>query len=79
MKVVGEAVVFDVLESTPDEIWEMTCDTAGIDREFFDSYYSGRDRAIAFRIGQAVRFEEPKELSDYGLSWAPQSFAYLSG
>lgn len=78
MKVVGEALVDDVLESTPDEIWEITSDAAGIDKEFFDSYYLGRKRAIAFRIGRTEKFEEPRNLSDYGLSWAPQSFAYIT-
>jgi len=77
MKVVGEASVDDVLESTPDEIWKMTSDAAGIDKAFFDDYYSGRRRAVAFRIGHAEKFEEPRDLSDYGLSWAPQSFAYI--
>lgn len=77
MKVVAEATVDDVLEDTPDEIWNMTSDAAGIDKTYFDSYYSGRKKAIAFRIGCLQKYERPRCLSDYGLSWAPQSFAYI--
>lgn len=76
-KVVGEASIDSVLESSPEEIWSMTSDAAGIDKKFFDAYYRGKKRAVAFRIGETIKFEEPRSLSDYGLSWAPQSFVYL--
>jgi predicted transcriptional regulator len=78
MKVVGEAAVDDVIESSPEEVWRIASDTAGIDKTFFDDYYLGRKRAVAFRIGQTTKYKEPKDLSEYGLSWAPQSFAYLN-
>lgn len=77
MKVVGEATVDDVLDNSPDEIWKITSSSAGISKDFFDRYYKGRTRAIAFRIKCSERYNEPKELSEYGLSCAPQSFAYI--
>lgn len=77
MKVVGEAIVDGVLESSPDEIWKIASGSAGISKDLFDRYYEGRSRAIAFRIKSIERYDEPKELSEYGLSYAPQSFAYI--
>lgn len=79
MKIVGEASVDGVLDDSPDEIWRLTSSSAGIDKIFFDRYYHGRSRAIAFRLGATRKFEEPRELSDYGLSCPPQSFTYLNG
>lgn len=79
MKVVGEATVDGVLDSSPDEIWKITSSSAGISKDFFDRYYEGRTRAIAFKIKCTERYDEPKELSEYGLSCAPQSFAYIGG
>ena len=78
MKIVGEASVDDTLESSPEDIWRITSEDAGIDKEFFDSYYQGRKKAVAYKIGDTKRYDQPRELSDYGLSFAPQSFAYLS-
>ena len=79
MKIVGEASVEDILENSPDEIWKITAETAGIQKSFFDDYYFGKERAIAYRIGETMKFEKPRSLSDYGLSYPPQSFAYLNG
>lgn len=79
MKVVGEASIDGILENTPDKIWELTSEAAGIDRSFFDEYYRGKTKAVAFRIGDVERYDEPRSLADYGLTYAPQSFAYLNG
>lgn len=77
MKVVAEASVDDVIEGSPEEVWALTSDAAGVDKSFFDRYYLGKKNAVAIRIGQTRVFEEPRDLSDYGLSRAPQSFAYI--
>ena len=77
MKIVGEAVVKNVLEHTPNELWNMTSDSSGIDRVFFDNYFEGREKAIAYELVNIMKYECAKELSDIGLSAAPQSFAYV--
>jgi len=75
--VVAEALIEDVIEDTIDVVWEITCDLAGITREFYEAYYEGKDRAVAYRLGEVKKLPEPKKLSDYGLRCAPQSFAYV--
>lgn len=76
-QVVGEAVIDEILEGTPKEIWEIAKSAAGITRKFFFSYYAGKDKAVAYKLKDVVTYKVPKELSDYGISQAPQSFVYL--
>ena len=77
MKVVGEALIKNILEYAPEELWSITSEYAGIDREFFDDYFGERDKAVAYELDDITRYENSKELSDFGLNAAPQSFAYV--
>jgi len=77
MKIVGEAEVHEVIEGPPDELWNKTSTGAGISKSFFDKYYYGRSKGVAFGLKNIVEFEEQKDLSDYDVSAPPQSFAYL--
>lgn len=77
MKVVGEAKVENILEGSPEKIWEITNKKSGINSRFFNEYYEGRDKAIAYELSDVVKYNEPKELKNYGLKIAPQSFAYI--
>jgi predicted transcriptional regulator len=76
-QVVGEAAIDKILEGTPKEIWEIAKTAAGITRKFYFSYYAGKDKAIAYKLKDVKIYETPKELSDYGVRQAPQSFVYL--
>ena len=77
MKVVGEAEVEDVLIDNPEVIWKMTEQKAGIDKLFFDKYYEDRKQAVAYKLKNVRKYREPKELKDYGIASAPQSFQYI--
>lgn len=77
MKIVGEAEVADVLIDEPDEIWKATHQKAGIDRCFFDDYFADRNQAVAYKLKNIIKYEEPKELGELGIKSAPQSFQYI--
>lgn len=77
MRVVGCVQVRGILGDRPDELWQQTKNAAGITREFFDSYFAGRDMAYAYVLGDVVRYDVPKTLSEFGLRAAPQGFVYL--
>ncbi len=77
MKVVGEAEVEDVLIDNPEVIWKKTEKKSGIDKIFFDRYYENREQAVAYKLKNVVKYSEPKELKEYGISSAPQSFQYI--
>lgn len=76
-QVVAMAKVDDILEGDPDEIWEQTKSYSGINRDFYSKYYEGRDRAVAYKLSQVKKLSTPKPISEFGLSAAPQSFAYV--
>ena len=78
MKVVGEAEVIDIIEDTPKNVWNVTSDYSGISKSFFDKYYKGRKKAVAYKLGKVKKYEKPLSLSDLGVYSAPQSFVYIN-
>ena len=77
MKIVGEAEVEEVLVDTPEMIWEKTKEYSGINKKFYDQYFRKRDTAVAYHLKNVIKYDIPKELSDFGIKRAPQSFCYL--
>ena len=77
MKVVGEAKVEKILEDSPDNIWEETKKYSGIDLKFYQKYFKDRSKAIAYKLTNIKKYNDPKDLSSYGIKTAPQSFIYV--
>jgi len=76
-KVVGEAHVKTVIVDSPESLWSKTNGAAGINKKFYDSYFSGRDTAVAYELSNVKKYDRAKELSEYGVKVAPQSFVYV--
>lgn len=76
-KVVAEAEILDVIEMEPESLWKETKKFSGIDKEYFDQYFKGRTVAYAYKLGKVTVYKNPKELVDFGIGFAPQSFVYL--
>ena len=77
MKVVGEASVVGIIVEEPGIMWKEVKELAGVTKEFYDSYFSGRKNAVAYQLGEIKRFCKPKDLYEYGVKHAPQSFVYI--
>lgn len=77
MKVVGSVSVLGVLKDTPQKLWQKTKGFSGISRDRFMEYFSQKEIAYAYQLGEVKKFNKAKNLSDYGISAAPQSFAYV--
>lgn len=77
MKVVASVAVLGVLKESPSKLWQKTKDFSGISRDKYMEYFSKREFAYAYQLGEVTMFKEPKNLSDYGITTAPQSFAYI--
>lgn len=78
-KVVGEFEIDGILSEHPRDLWSQTRDFAGITKQFFNAYFSGRARGHALKVKKARRYSQPKPLSDviaHGVP--PQSFCYLT-
>lgn len=76
-KVIAEEEVTGRLEGDRDEIWERTKDFAGTDRCGYERYLEGMSGAKAYCLGKVTRYEEGKELKDFGLLCGPRSFVYI--
>jgi predicted transcriptional regulator len=77
-KLVGEFTIERILKKHPDELWEETKDFAGVSKEFYDQYFSGRDQAFAIKIGILKKYAEPIDPYKKFINFhAPQSFKYI--
>lgn len=77
MKVVGEAEVEEVLIDDPEIIWKKTQKKSGIDKLFFDRYYENREQAVAYKLRNVRKYTKPRDLKEFGVLSAPQSFQYV--
>ena len=77
MRVVGEVEVLEVIVDTPDKVWELTAEFAGITKRSFDMYFENKEKAVAYRLGKVKKYKRPLKLMDLGISFAPQSFVYI--
>lgn len=53
--VVGSAVVDEVIEGSPAQIWERYMDKIAVDRCEYDEYFSGKDRAVGIVLSHIVK------------------------
>ena len=76
-RIIGEVEVVGTLTMKKTPLWESTKTSAGISRKKFREYFSGCSLAHAYQLGKATKYDTPKNLADYGIAQAPQSFIYL--
>ena len=77
-KVLAEVDILEVIMLPPEELWNQTKLFSGITKEFFDEYFKEREVAYAYKLGKVKVFDKPKELIEFGIKSAPQSFVYIS-
>ena len=77
-KIVGEFDIEEILSLDIDLLWQETMSSSGISREFFDSYFNGKDFGHAIKVKNAKRFSKPLDLAAYNIERPPQSFAYIN-
>lgn len=67
--------VESILSGNPASIWSQTKESSGISKEYFNTYFAGRDKAHAFKLGKItpLRPLDPKAVNVK----IPQSFCYL--
>lgn len=75
---VGEFTIIDIHQDSPSNIWEKTKNFAGVSKEEFDAYFSGKTKAIAIEIGDLILYDTPKKISSISKKVTPpQSFCYI--
>ncbi len=77
-RVIGEFEVGEIIESKPVDLWHSTKKHAGITKDFFESYFMGRNVGFAISVENPKRYDEPILLKDF-LPGAipPQSYRYV--
>lgn len=76
-KIIGEVKVDGTLSMKKTPLWEMTKSASGISRDKYRDYFRDSTIANAYILGKPFKYENPKELDDFRVSQAPQSFIYL--
>lgn len=76
-EVVGEVSLIQIIEGDVEHVWNQTCPYGGVQKEDYQEYYKTKDVAIAYQLGEVTQYEKPKKLLDFGLTYVPQSFAYI--
>lgn len=77
MKIVGEAQIVETISDSPTALWERTKKFAGISRDNYRKYFKDCKVAHAYRLGQVIRYDPPKDLHEFNINIPPQSFIYL--
>ncbi len=76
-QVIGEVSITAVIEDAVDEVWKQTQPEGGITEKSFREYYKNKQVAVAYQLGEVTQYDKPISLSEVGLSYVPQSFAYI--
>lgn len=80
-RVGAKAIIADMFESTPDEIWKRFKHQVGISEQEFISYFEGADCACAVVLRGIVPLRKPLRLADLrkalGAFVAPQFYRKL--
>ena len=77
-KVIGEFDIECILNDSPVILWNKTGADSGITRKFYNEYFHGRKNAYAIKVATTKKYLIEKELSDYNIFYAPQSFVYIN-
>ena len=77
-KIIGEFEIEDILTLNTYDLWEKTMKYSGINKEFYDDYFSGKEEGHAIKIRKPKRYSKYMDLCDYDIKQAPQSFVYLN-
>lgn len=75
--IVGEAEIRRIWVDVPDQVWDCTKEHSGIQKDFYDEYFSGTNLAVAYELCNVRQYNIPKSLHEVGLAYIPQSFAYV--
>ena len=76
-KVVGEAMIDNIITGDKEYVWNITKDYAGINKTFYENYFKNSKKACAYCLGKVKAYRKPKDLKDFGINFYPQSYVYV--
>ncbi len=76
-KIVGEFSVKKIHKKKINTLWKISKGWQGIKHKDFNNYYADKKEGYAYEIGIVKQYKKKRDLSDYKIRFAPQSFIYL--
>lgn len=76
-KIIGEFEIEKIIEGTPEQLWNLDPNNTGISKEKFFDYFEGKEKGYAIKIGNLIKYDQPKTLQEFSIKMAPQSFIYI--
>lgn len=77
-EIVGKFEVDHMETNTPEKLWNIYQDKAGITKDMYDEYFLGCDKGTAIQIKKAIRFKRPIQLSELSPdAYPPRGFRYI--
>lgn len=80
--VLGFGKIKNIIETSPDDMWNENSDKLGIKKEAFDKYYLDTKRAIGIEISSICKFEFGfllTKIKEFYPGFAPpQTYRYIS-
>lgn len=80
--IIGFGKIKNILEYTPERMWEENSSKLGIDKVAYDKYYFGANKAIGIEISSVCKFKVGFLLKDikklYPTFSPPQTYRYIS-
>ncbi|HFH9740992.1 TPA: ASCH domain-containing protein [Streptococcus pyogenes] len=70
-KIVGFFTIKQVLRDEPEKIWQKTSKKSEITKDFFDEYYSGKNKAVAIEIDRLFAYKTPKNYHEIDIKGKP--------
>ncbi len=78
-QIVGKILVEDIIEDTPQELWNNYNNFAGINYHDFFEYFKGKEKGYAIKIKEFETFSNPIDPYEENPNFTPpQSFAYIT-
>lgn len=77
-KVVGEFIIDEIIQDLPQKLWELAPENTGISEEKFYKYFANKEKGYAIKIGKLIKYKTMKNLQDFSIKSAPQSFVYVN-
>jgi len=77
-KIIGFFTIKEIVENSPENLWDEFKEVGGIDKKSFFEYYQNSETGFSIKISEANKFEKGIEPADFFENFcAPQSFLYL--
>lgn len=77
-KVIGEFDIEDVIKKDLEALWMETKEFSGITKDFYQSYFEGKDVGFAIKVKKATRYKKDYCIQEKYGKKAPQSFIYIN-